>query len=247
MTTASTRIWTFATVLIMIAVVALGWFLGISPRLADAARFEAERQSVQAQNDLARAVIAQLQADFENLDELLLELATLREEFPTDAQYDVAVEELLTSLLTAGLGLQNIAINEPAPTTPEVLEPDAPPPPTEIDGEGILPAGSLLRVPVNVTVTGPLSSILAYIQALQESPRFSVVAQGDYAAVAGDAGTITFSMVMYVVSGDDLVNVLPEVDPETEPEPEPSATPTPGATEPAPESTEPAPTPTPTP
>lgn len=245
MTTASTRIWTFATVFIVIVVVALGWFLGISPRLADAARFDAERQSVQAQNDLARAAIAQLQADFENLDELLLELASLREEFPTSAQYDVAIEELLTSLLTSGLGLQNIAINEPAPTTAAVLEEGVEPPPTEVDGTGVLPAGSLLRVPVNVTVTGPLSSILTYIQALQESPRFSIVAQGDYTLVAGDTGTITFSMIMYVVSGDDLVNVLPE--PEPEPEPEPSATPTPGATEPAPESTEPAPTPTPTP
>jgi len=243
MTAASTRIWTFATVIIMIAVVALGWFLGISPKLADAARFEAERQSVQAQNDLARAVIAQLQADFENLDELLLELADLREEFPTDAQYDVAVEELLTSLLTVGLGLQNIAINEPAPTTAVVLEEDAPPPVTEVDGDGILPAGSLLRVPVGVTVTGPLSSILAYIDALQKSPRFSIVTQGDYTVLDGETGSITFSLIMYVVSGDDLIAVLPEA----EPAPEPTATPDPGATEPAPESTEPAPTPTPTP
>jgi hypothetical protein len=247
MTTASTRIWTFATVLIMIVVVALGWFLGISPRLADAARFDAERQSVQAQNDLARAVIAQLQADFENLDELLLELASLRQEFPTDAQYDVAVEELLTSLLTAGIGLQNIAINEPAPTTAAVLEEGAEAPSTEIDGDGILPAGSLLGVPVNVTVTGPLPSILAYIQALQESPRFSIVSRGDFVEGAGDIPTMTFTMIMYVVSGDDLVNALPEAKPEAEPEPEPSATPTPGATEPAPVSTEPAPTPTPTP
>lgn len=245
MTTAATRIWTFATVLITIVVVALGWFLGISPRLADAARFEAERQSVQAQNDLARAVIAQLEADFENLDELLLELGSLREEFPTDAQYDDAIEELLTSLLSAGLGLQSISINEPSPTTAIVLEEDAPPPPSEIDGDGVLPAGSLLRVPVSVTVTGPLSSALAYIEALQLSPRFSIVYSGDYAIIADGSGTVTFSMIMYVVSGDDLVNVQPE--PEPEPEPEPSATPSPGATEPAPESTEPAPTPTPTP
>jgi hypothetical protein len=240
-TTAATRIWTFATVLIMIAVVALGWFLGISPRLADAARFEAERRSVEAQNDVTRAVIAQLQADFENLDELLIELEGLREEFPTAAQYDDAVEELLTRLLSAGLGLQNIQINEPAPTTPLVIDPDAEVPPPEIDGEGILPAGSLLGVPVTVTVTGPLSSILEYIDALQKSPRFSIVTRGDYAVIDGDIGTISFSMVMYVVSGDDLVNSSPE--PEPEPEPEPTDTPTPVPTD----SGSPSPSPTPTP
>lgn len=237
MTTATTRIWTFATVLIMIAVVALGWFLGISPRLSDAARFEAERRSVEAQNDVARAAIAQLQSDFENIDELLLELEGLREEFPTAAQYDDAIEELLTRLLSAGLGLQNIAINEPAPTTPLVLQPGEEPLPPEIDGEGILPAGSLLGVPVAVTVAGPLPSILSYIDALQKSPRFSIITRGDYAAIGDGSGTITFSMVMYVVSGDDLVNPAPE----PEPEPEPTDTPTPVPTDSG------SPTPTPTP
>ncbi|MDX2024739.1 hypothetical protein [Microcella sp.] len=238
MTTAASRIWSFAAVLIMIAVVALGWFLGISPRLADAARFEIERQNVEAQNTVARAAIAQLQADFDNIDELLDELEGLREEFPTDAHYDVAIQELLTRLLSAGLGLQNIAINEPAPTTPLVLQEGEEPPAAEIDGGGILPAGSLLSVPVTVTVTGSLSSILNYIQALQESPRFSIVSRGDYAA-ATDVGTVTFSMIMYVVSGDDLVNV----EPEPEPEPEPTPTPTPVPTD----SVSPTPTPTPTP
>jgi Tfp pilus assembly protein PilO len=223
--------------MIMIVVVALGWFLGMSPKLADAARFDAERRNVQAQNDVSRAVIAQLQADFENLDELLLELEGLREEFPTDAQYDAAIRELLTGLLSAGLGLQNIAINEPAPTTAAVLEDGAEPAPTEVDGSGVLPAGSLLRVPVNVTVTGTLPAILAYIESLQESPRFSIVTQGDFASTAEGGGTITFSMIMYVVSGDDLVNVEPE--PEPEPEQEPTPVPT--------DSASPTPTPTPTP
>ena len=238
MTTASTRIWTFATVLIMIVVVALGWFLGISPRLADAARFETERQNVEAQNNVARAAIAQLQADFENIDELLDELEGLREEFPTDAQYDVAIQELLTRMLSAGLGLQNIAINEPAPTTALVLQEGEEPPPAEIDGDGILPAGSLLSVPVTVTVTGSLPAILGYMQALQESPRFSIVSRGDFAAT-GETGTITFTMTMYVVSGDDLVNV----EPEPEPEPEPTLEPTPVPTD----SGSPTPTPTPPP
>ena len=53
MTTASTRIWTFATVFVIIIVIALGWFVGISPKLADAARFDADRQAVVIQNDAA--------------------------------------------------------------------------------------------------------------------------------------------------------------------------------------------------
>jgi len=58
---ASTRVWSFATVLLIIVVVALGWFLGISPKLAEAARFDSDRLAVQAQNEVTRAAIAQLE------------------------------------------------------------------------------------------------------------------------------------------------------------------------------------------
>lgn len=234
MTTASTRIWTFATVIVMIVVVALGWFLGISPKLADAARFDADRQSVIAQNDLARATIAQLQADFDNIDELRLELEELRAEFPTEAAYDDAVEELLTRLLAAELTLQNLAINEPAPTTPLVLDDDTAPPPTEVDGEGVLPEGSLLGVTATVTVTGPLDAILGYMQALQESQRFAIVSRGDYTAETGEGaatGRMTFSLIIYVVSGQDLLDVQPGVEPDDEAEP--TEPPAPGGSDPA--------------
>lgn len=239
MTTASTRIWTFATVLIMIIVVALGWFLGISPKLADAARFDAERRSVQAQNDIARATIAQLQSDFEQLDELLLELTDLRAEFPTQAEYDDAVQELVRELLAEDLTLMNVAINEPAPTTAEALEEGVEPPAPEVDGSGLLPAGSLLRISATVTVEGDLPSVLAFIEALQLSPRFSIIAAGEFSEGASeDGGSMTISMILYAVSGEDLVDVPPVVEPEPEPEPTDTATPAP---------VDPSATPTPTP
>jgi len=244
MSTASIRIWTFATIFVMIIVVALGWFLGASPKLADAARFDSERRSVEAQNEVARATIAALQADFEQIDELREELDLLRDEFPTDAQYDSAIEELLTGLLSRGLTLQNIAINEPAPTTAATLEEGVEPPAPEVDGDGILPTGSLLRITVSVTVAGPLTSVLAYIDALQQSPRFSIIPGGDFSdGASATGGATTFQLIMYAVTGDDL----PEFEP-TEPEPEPSATPeptdsaSPGAVDP---SATPSPAPTP--
>ena len=243
MTTASTRIWTFATAIVIIIVIALGWFLGISPKLADAARFDADRSGVVAQNDVARATLAALQADFDRIDELLLELEELRAEFPTDAAYDDAVEELLTELLSAGLTLGNIAINEPAPTTAAVLEEGVAPPAPEVDGEGVLPQGSLLRVSVSVTVNGQLPQILSYIDALQKSARFAIVSTGDYSGDIDGAGAMTFSMIIYAVSGEDLLDVQPE--PEPEPEPEPSESPTPEATDST--GTEPSATPTPSP
>lgn len=243
MTTASTRIWTFATVIVIIIVLALGWFLGISPKLADAARFDADRSGVVAQNDVARATLAALQADFDRIDELRTELEGLRAEFPTEAAYDYAVEELLTEMLSAGLGLENVAINEPAPTTAAVLEDGVEPAAPEVDGDGILPTGTLLRISVSVTVSGELPRILSYIQTLQESARFAIVSTGSYTQLADGSGDMTFSMIIYAVSGEDLLAVEPE--PEPEPAPEPSESPTPEATDPA--GTEPSAEPTPSP
>lgn len=246
MNTATSRIWTLATVLVMILVVALGWFLGISPKLADAARFDTERRSVEAQNDVARATIAQLEADFENIDELREQIEQLRTEFPTDAAYDTAVEELLTTLLSAGLTLQNVAINEPAPTTAATLAEGETPPEPEIDGDGVLPSGSLLRISVSVTVNGPFASALAFIEALQTSPRFSIVARGDFSGGAVEGGgATTFDLILYAVSGDELPAVdqsEPEPEPEETAAPAPSGSPEPGVVDP---SATPTPEPTP--
>ncbi len=248
MNAATSRIWTLATVFVMILVVALGWFLGISPKLADAQRFDAERRSVEAQNDAARATIAQLEADFENIDDLRVQIEELRAEFPADAAYDTAVEELLGTLLLAGLTLQNVDINEPAPTTAATLAEGENPPETEINGDGVLPTGSLLRISVTVTVNGPLSATLAFIETLQTSPRFSIIARGDFSEGAGESGgATTFDVILYAVSGDELPAVNPtESEPEPAPEetaaPAPSGSPEPGAVDP---SATPTPEPTP--
>ena len=242
MSTASIRIWTFATVFVMVIVVALGWFLGVSPKLADAARFDAERSSVEAQNELARGTIAQLQADFEQIDALRDELSALRDEFPTDAGYDTAIEELLTGLLSRGLILQNIGVNEPTPTIAVPVAEDAEPTAPEAEGDGVLPSGSLMQITVSVTVGGPLSAVLAYIDALQQSPRFSIIATSAFTDGAGETGgSTTFTIIMYAITGADL----PEVEPtesEPTPTPVPSDSASPGVGDP---SQTPAPTPTP--
>lgn len=236
MTTASTRIWTFAAVLLMITVVALGWFLVASPKLADAARFDAERRSVEAQNNLARATIAQLEADLEQIDELRDQLRDLRSEFPNAAEYDVVVEEFLTGMIVSGLELRNVSITEPSPTS-AVAVADEEASEGETDGSGELASGSLLRISASVTVGGPVEAILEFINRLQLSPRFSIIPTGTYSQGTNEVvRSMTFDVIMYAVTGDDLPD-----DESAEREPEPTPTPMPT------ESGSPTPTPTPTP
>lgn len=246
MNSASMRVWSFATVLVIIIVVAFGWFLGISPKLAEAAQYDSERLTVQGQNEVTRAVIAQLEADFERIDDLRDELAQLRSEFPTQAEYDDAVEEFITTIVAEGVVLQNLQINEPSPGTAAVLGPDESAPEPEIDGDGLLPVGSLLLVSTSITVFGPLDATLSFIDQLQQSPRFGIVPTWTFAAGGGGgAGETTITLNIYVVSGEDLVDVEP-TEP-VEPAPEPSAEPTPESTDPAATEPESSPSPVPTP
>jgi hypothetical protein len=240
------RVWSFATVIVVIIAVALGWFLGISPKLAEAAQYDSERLAVQGQNEVARAVIAQLEADFERIDELRDELAQLRSEFPTQAEYDDAVEEFITTIVAEGVVLQNLQINEPSPGTAAVLGPDESAPEPEIDGDGVLPVGSLLLVSTSITIFGSLDATLSFIDQLQQSPRFGIVPTWTFAlAGGGGTGETTITLNIYVVSGEDLVEVEP-ADP-VEPAPEPSAEPTPESTDPAATEPESSPSPVPTP
>lgn len=245
MNPASTRIWTFGAVILMIAVVALGWFLGASPQLADASRFDAERANVRLQNDLARAAITQLEIDFEQIDELREQIDEMRAQFPAGAEYDDLIEEFLLGMVAQGLTLNTIAINEPAPTS-TVFSETAPASDGAEPGSA-LPAGSLLRVSASVTVTGPLSSVLAYIDALQLSSRFSLVPTVDFSnGSTPGAEQATFTLIMFVVTSDAVESTDGSIEGETTPTPtpspsvEPTVEPTPGST------LEPTPTPTPT-
>lgn len=204
MTTASTRIWTFAAVILMIVVLALGWFLGASPTLTEAARYDTERRNVEAQNDIARVTIAQLESDFQQITDLRDELSNLRAEFPTQAAYDTAVDEFLRGMLTAGVALQSISLGEPTTASAEAAaEGDAAAPATE-EGAGV-PAGSLISITVNVTVGGSLEAIMSFINALQVSPRFSIVPTGNFSQGSDpETRAMSFQLIMYAVTGADL-------------------------------------------
>jgi len=197
---ASTRVWTFATVITIIALLALGWLLGVSPKLAEMTRYDTERAAVVLQNQLSRTTLAQIEADFERLDEFEQQLAELQAEFPELPEYPVAVDTFLRSLVSEGLTLENLVIAEPSAADPTVVP----------DQFGQVPPGTLLRLDVVATVKGDLSPALAYIDALQTSDRFTIVpsfifSEGQIADERRTAITIT----LYMIAGDPAPGVLP--------------------------------------
>lgn len=189
MNSAATRIWTFSAVIAVIAIIALGWFLGISPKLAEAARFEAERIVVAGQNDLNRVTLAALQEDFDNLDDFRDQLEEIETEFPPLPLYDELSASILSPMTSLGLTLENFLLSDPSPASPEVV----------LDQFGQVPSGTLLRMEGVISVQGELSAALALITTMQTNERFIMitnVVHADGRDPLARVTTISFSTFM---------------------------------------------------
>ncbi len=231
MSSQAMRVWTFGTVIVMIVILALGWFLGVAPKLAEAAVANTERVAVESQNALAQVAIQELEQSRSRLPELRRELDELADGFPPSAEYANAIQQYLASLASTSVVLDNLAIQEPAIADAElILE----------EGQEV-PTGTLLAIPVQISVLGDLPAVLSYANALQQSSRFVVITSMTYTGgVEIEDRSLSITMTMYVITGE------PRVAPAPAPVPEPEPTDAPDDES---EGDEPAsePTPTPTP
>lgn len=216
MSSQAMRVWTLGTVIVMIVIIALGWFLGIAPKLAEAAVANSERVAVEAQNTLIEVAIQELEQTQSRLTELRQELDDLADGFPPSAEYANAIQQYLASLASTGVVLDNLAIQEPTIADSELL----------IEEGQQVPTGTLLAIPVQLSVFGDLAAVLSYADALQQSSRFVVISSMTYTgSVEVESRALSISMTMYVITGEPRTVSAPAPAPEPEPEPTETADP----------------------
>lgn len=88
------RLWAFGVVVGVIMIVVLGWIVGISPALSQAAQAAVKIQSVTDQNIALSATATKLQAEFATLPEMTSKLRALQAEFPDAADLDGWLSQL---------------------------------------------------------------------------------------------------------------------------------------------------------
>jgi Tfp pilus assembly protein PilO len=192
------RIIAFAALLLSGAIVALGWFLGVQPRLADAAAAEAERENVVATNEGLEVQLAQLKKEFEQIDDLRAEVAELRASIPGDADYSGFVAELNGLSGATGAGVTRLSIGDAswyanaAAEQPPAAETPAPPAgsasadgastpvadgsPVQIPIDSSLVNGSnFVAIPVTIELSGDYAQATALMGALQKDKRLFLV------------------------------------------------------------------------
>ena len=188
--------WIAATVVLMLAISALTYFLLYLPRADDAAAKLEEAEVVRAENDILAMQIAQLAADFEHLDEYRADLAALATQIPPDRDWDTVLEMLNGMAAAAGLPLPllDASVSDATPVT-VFAAPAAQPAPTDetTDGTAVDQAGETAEdaeaaadaqdgaedaaAPEAATPTGPVA-----VDGLTMVP-FSVKVSGPYANV----------------------------------------------------------------
>jgi Tfp pilus assembly protein PilO len=171
------RIWMIGTVLVMVAVVALGLLLGIQPQLAAIATADDARGAVETTNAGQAAVLAKLQADFAGIDTLKADLAPLEASVPSGTQMPRFVNQLNALAGSTAVTLIGITVADAAPyVEPTALAATgtgvaAAPPVTN----ALITANNFASLAVHITVTGSFDHALDFVSGLQSGERLFLV------------------------------------------------------------------------
>lgn len=178
------RIWILGVVVVAIAIIGLGYFLGIAPRLADAAAADAERQNVEIVNAGYEATLVELQALAENLPALEAELADLRVSIPDEPGLSPLLGQLSALAAAAGVELNDVTASPPALFPAEALEG--------------FPIDALVVLPVSISATGTDVALSDFLESVQFGDRLVLVEQFDISG-APDSSRVTIQGFVFVV------------------------------------------------
>ena len=209
------RLWVIGTAIGAVLLLALGWFLGVQPRLAAASTADADRESVEQINAGYEATLVELRELSDRLPELQGELDAIRVELPQEPELSTFLGQLNALAVETGVSINEVTANSP------VL----------IDPELVAQAGvtGFVEVPVTISVLGGTEGIEAFLRAAQFGPRLLFVS-GFTIADDAESGRVTLTGSVLVLPPDDAVLPTAEAEPApVDPATEPSADPSPSA------------------
>ena len=201
------RIMTVAAVLVIGAVLALGWFLGVDPQLAQARTADADRAGVEEVNRAYEAKLVELKELDKRLPQLETELATLSRSIPSDADISTLLGELNAIATSSGVQITSIRADIPAafagkgeviPAT-DPGDPGAPVTETTTAAETTTVGSTgMVSIPISVSVRGERDATLLFTQLVQSGNRLYLVTELDV-VIAGELTTTTLEGLVYVL------------------------------------------------
>ena len=224
------KLWVIGSVFVMVVVLILGVLLGIQPQLAAKATADQQRESVAAANASQATVLAQLEKEFEGLDDLKADLEPLRASVPTAAEMPAFVKALGILAEKSQVVLTGLTVADAVPYAPvEAVaaieeESGATPAPTssaDASAEDVAPApaagvppvtssqitaANFVSLTVTVAVKGSYGNALEFVNGLQTGERLVLVSGITTTAVTAAEGESSSGDVTALITG--LVYVL---------------------------------------
>ena len=167
---ASSRIWAIAAAVLSVAIAALGWVLGISPKLDEAVIADSQRSAVEANNQAQEIQLAKIKAQYENIEDLRSQLAALRLQVPEGDDLARFVGQLHSLEQSTGANVESITASEP---TPFVAAVDGSLP--AVGNADLLTADKFIVIPVAISVSGTQASVMEFVSGLQNGERLFLV------------------------------------------------------------------------
>ncbi|GIG39819.1 hypothetical protein [Cellulomonas phragmiteti] len=208
--------WVGGTVVVSVLILALAWFVAISPTLASASSARTDTQAAEMRNSQLEVQLAELKAQFANLDASKAELAALRLQIPTETQLAEYIRTMQAHAEASGVTIVELDVAEPEAVAPADVAVEAPTteePAAEEGAEGdsaaegaeggALPDGSAPaeQVPsgpvpveafagyqIQVTVVGTAANGVAFLEKMQTvGDRLFLVTEYDGRGLAAEA------------------------------------------------------------
>ena len=212
------RLWIFGLTAAILVVAGLGYVLGVSPILSNAAAADEQRASIASTNSASEARIAVLKKQFENIGSLQEELAGLTGSVPIDGDMPVFLAEINTLTTQNAVQLTNVNVSDATKYVPPVAAavpassdtatgtPTPTPSPSTTTGTTtptpmpvvMGPAGRLVLIPVKISVKGNYGKVMAFVAAIQGGPRLFLSNTLDVAIDSTNATLFTADINGYV-------------------------------------------------
>ena len=108
-----TRKWSLLAAVLVVAILAAGWFLLVSPKRSDAADIRAQAASQEQKNVQLQSEIEQLEAQLAELPKERAKLATIQKQIPNNPALPSLIRDLTAAGRKAGANIDSLAPSPP--------------------------------------------------------------------------------------------------------------------------------------
>jgi len=185
----SNRLWTIGAFAVIAALLALTWFIGVSPQLAVASTADRDRSAVETQNMANELTLAKLKADFEGIEDLRAELADARLAVPASMEQALLIGQIGDLAKRHDIDVTSLNFSSPTPFVEAAAEDEE-----LASALTRVNSDNFLILPLDIQMTGKYGDIMDFINAIQVGPRLVLVHDlGMTDGVVKDSATVTMS------------------------------------------------------